>query len=144
MRASAAAVAQSGAGIRCPRGRVFRQISNRRQAFPISNEDDRFDFISVSSAFCWSRGYAPGHKPVTRSYRSDTRKYDDAVKTFQPYDQTKEANAEARKAGDQLIQEGKTAGAKTKTLIFVNNRLEGNALNTIAAMIAEADDYHVA
>ena len=63
------------------------------------------------------------------------RKYDDAVKTFQPYDQTKEVNAEARKAGAELIKEGKAAGTKKKTLIFVNNRLEGNALNTIAAMI---------
>ena len=42
---------------------------------------------------------------------------------------------EARKAGAQLIREGKAAGTKKKTLIFVNNRLEGNALNTIAAMI---------
>jgi uncharacterized protein YecE (DUF72 family) len=66
------------------------------------------------------------------------RKYDDAVKTFQPYAQTKEVNAEARKAGAQLIKEGKAEGAKKKTLIFVNNRLEGNALNTIAAMIDAA------
>jgi uncharacterized protein YecE (DUF72 family) len=63
------------------------------------------------------------------------RKYDDAVKTFQPYDQTKELNAEARKAGAELIKVGRTAGTKKKTLIFVKNRLEGNALNTIAAMI---------
>lgn len=63
------------------------------------------------------------------------RKYDDAVKTFQPYDQTKEVNEEARKAGAELIKEGKAAGTKKKTLIFVNNRLEGNALNTITAMI---------
>jgi len=62
------------------------------------------------------------------------RKYDDAVKTFQPYDQTKEVNAEARKAGAELIKAGRTSGTK-KTLIFVNNRLEGNALNTITAMI---------
>ena len=67
------------------------------------------------------------------------RKYDDAVKTFQPYDQTKEVNEEARKAGAKLIKEGKAAGTKKKTLIFVNNRLEGNALNTIAAMIEGVD-----
>lgn len=67
------------------------------------------------------------------------RKYDDAVKSFQPYDQTKEVNEEARKAGAQLIKEGKAAGTK-KTLMFVNNRLEGNALNTITAMIEGVDD----
>jgi uncharacterized protein YecE (DUF72 family) len=63
------------------------------------------------------------------------RKYEDAVKTFQPYDETKEVNTAARKAGAELIKRGKTAGPQKKTLIFVNNRLEGNALNTIAAMI---------
>jgi len=62
------------------------------------------------------------------------RKYEDAVKTFQPYDQTKEVNDEARQAGRELIKEGKQS-PKKKTLIFVNNRLEGNALNTIAAML---------
>jgi hypothetical protein len=34
----------------------------------------------------------------------------------------------------QTLQEGKSADKK-KTLIFVNNRLEGNALETIRAMI---------
>jgi uncharacterized protein YecE (DUF72 family) len=63
------------------------------------------------------------------------RKYEEAVRTFQPYDKTKEVNDEARQAGADLIKEGKVAGTKKKTLIFVNNRLEGNALNTIGAMI---------
>jgi hypothetical protein len=54
---------------------------------------------------------------------------------FQPYDSTKEVNEEARKAGAALIKEGTTAGAKKKTLIFVNNRLEGNALGTISGML---------
>ncbi len=67
------------------------------------------------------------------------RKYDEAVKTFQPYDQTKEVNEEARQAGARLIKASKATGTMKKTLIFVNNRLEGNALNTIAAMIEKAE-----
>ena len=63
------------------------------------------------------------------------RKYEAAVKAFQPYDKTKEVNHEARKAGADLIKEGTAVGAKKKTLIFVNNRLEGNALETISAMM---------
>lgn len=66
------------------------------------------------------------------------RRYEDAVKAFQPYDQTREVNAEARGAGQALIAEGAAAGPARKTFIFVNNRLEGNALETIAAML-EAD-----
>ena len=63
------------------------------------------------------------------------RKYEEAVKTFQPYDQVKEPNPEARAAGKALIAEGKKAGSGQKTFIYVNNRLEGNALETIEAML---------
>jgi uncharacterized protein YecE (DUF72 family) len=65
------------------------------------------------------------------------RRYEEAVKTFQPYDKTKEVNDEARKAGAALIADGvKTKGRKT--FIYVNNRLEGNALSTIEAMVEMA------
>jgi uncharacterized protein YecE (DUF72 family) len=51
------------------------------------------------------------------------RKYEEAMKTFQPYDRVQEANPEARAAGRKLIAEGKQAGDKQKTFIYVNNRL---------------------
>ena len=38
-------------------------------------------------------------------------------------------------AGRALIAEGKAAGPKHRTFIYVNNRLEGNAISTIAAML---------
>jgi uncharacterized protein YecE (DUF72 family) len=63
------------------------------------------------------------------------RKYEEAVKAFEPYEQTKEENPEARAAGRTLIGEGKGTGQKRKTFVFVNNRLEGNAISTIAAMV---------
>lgn len=63
------------------------------------------------------------------------RKYEEAVKAFAPYDSVKEKNDDARAAGKRLIAEGKAA--QTKTFIYLNNRLEGNALETIAAMLAE-------
>ena len=63
------------------------------------------------------------------------RKYEQAVKAFEPYDSIKEENPEARAAGRTLIAEGKAAGPKHRTFIYVNNRLEGNAISTIAAMI---------
>ena len=64
------------------------------------------------------------------------RKYEQAVKAFEPYNQVKEENPEARAAGRALIAEGQTAGPKRKTFVYVNNRLEGNALATIAAMVS--------
>jgi len=67
------------------------------------------------------------------------RKYEEAVKTFQPYDKVKEPNPEARAAGKALIAEGKEVGKDRKTFIYVNNRLEGNALETINAMIEDVE-----
>jgi len=57
------------------------------------------------------------------------------VKTFQPYDRVQEPNPAARAAGKSLIAEGKAQGQDRKTCIYVNNRLEGNALETIDEML---------
>jgi uncharacterized protein YecE (DUF72 family) len=62
------------------------------------------------------------------------RRYEEAVRSFEPYDKTQEVNEEARKAGAALIKEGTTT-TERRSYIFVNNRLEGNALATIQAMI---------
>lgn len=63
------------------------------------------------------------------------RRYEQAVKAFEPYDRIKEENPEARVAGKALIAEGIAAGPKRRAFIFVNNRLEGNAISTIEAML---------
>jgi uncharacterized protein YecE (DUF72 family) len=62
------------------------------------------------------------------------RTYEEAVKTFEPYDRTRAVNREARQAGAALIAEG-MANPRRKTFIYVNNRLEGNALETLDAML---------
>jgi len=63
------------------------------------------------------------------------RNYEEAVKTFQPYDRTREVNDDVRKAGAAMIVEGERYEPRRKTYIYVNNRLEGNALETIRAMV---------
>jgi len=63
------------------------------------------------------------------------RKYQEAVDLFSPYDRLQEPNPEARAAGAKLIKDGSAAGRERKTFIYVNNRLEGNALRTIEAMV---------
>jgi hypothetical protein len=50
----------------------------------------------------------------------------------------KEENSEARAAAKALVAEGKAGGPARKTFVFVNNRLEGNTLGTIAA-VTEGD-----
>jgi uncharacterized protein YecE (DUF72 family) len=62
------------------------------------------------------------------------RSYEEAVKTFEPYNKIQDEYPDAREAAQALIAEGKSTSAR-KTYIYVNNRLEGNAPETIAAMI---------
>jgi len=66
------------------------------------------------------------------------RKYEDAVKTFQPYDKIRDVNDDARRAAAALLLEGERYEPRKKTFIYVNNRLEGNALDTIVAILAAA------
>ena len=63
------------------------------------------------------------------------RGYQQAVDSFQPYRETKEANPEARAAIKSLIQRSKTSPTPRPSYLFVNNRLEGNSPNTIAAAL---------
>lgn len=63
------------------------------------------------------------------------RKYQEAVDAFSPYNEVKEIYPEARSAGATLVQEGIKSEGKRRTFVFVNNRLEGNALRTIEAMV---------
>jgi len=66
------------------------------------------------------------------------RKYEDAVKQFSPYGETKEKNHDARAAGARLIKESLGTQPRRGTYIFVNNRLEGNAPMTIFSRMERA------
>ena len=67
------------------------------------------------------------------------RDYDGAVKSFAPYDRTIEVLENVRHASAKLIRSRKEKGSGRRTYLYVNNRLEGNALATIAAILALLD-----
>jgi uncharacterized protein YecE (DUF72 family) len=58
------------------------------------------------------------------------RNYEAAVKQFSPYERMQDANPEGRLAAAKLLKR-----VKAKGFIFVNNRFEGNALETIAGIL---------
>jgi uncharacterized protein YecE (DUF72 family) len=89
---------------------------------------------SVSEQMAMPASRTTPERTAARFLLKPGRKYEDAVKAFQPYDSTKEINDDARSAGASLIEEGKQ-NPRRKTFVYVNNRLEGNALATIAAML---------
>ena len=72
------------------------------------------------------------------------RRYEDAVKLFSPYDRVKEPYPEGRRAAADLIQRAKTDGLRTKAFIYVNNRFEGNALESIGAILDQVEAGAVA
>lgn len=61
------------------------------------------------------------------------RPYAEAVKAFAPYNRTREASESARSAARSLI----SRPTPKPSFIYINNRLEGNALLTIASLFGE-------
>lgn len=64
------------------------------------------------------------------------RKYEAAVSAFSPYTETRAPDPDARDAARRLILEARRR-LRQASYLFVNNRLEGNALNTIAAITSD-------
>ena len=63
------------------------------------------------------------------------RFYQEAVDAFEPYNATKEPNPDARAALIDLLLTPAKPGRPNRRFLYVNNRLEGNALWTIYAAI---------
>jgi uncharacterized protein YecE (DUF72 family) len=66
------------------------------------------------------------------------RAYADAVARFSPYAELKEAYPEARLAAAGLIQRTVKEGKPKRSYVYVNNRLEGNAIQTIDAILEQS------
>lgn len=75
---------------------------------------------------------------VARALLRHGRSYEQAVSQFQPYDRTQEVNPEARAALQSLME--RALRTAQPALLFVNNRLEGNAPLTIQAVVGETPD----
>ena len=61
------------------------------------------------------------------------RSYEEAVKLFEPYDKVQEVNEAARQAAQTLIWDIPSKEGRP-SFVYLNNRLEGNALSTIEAI----------
>ena len=72
---------------------------------------------------------------VTRALLRQGWAYEEAVRKFQPYDKIQDENPELRDALRALIRRMKEE--RRAAYIYVNNRLEGNAPETIQAVVAD-------
>jgi uncharacterized protein YecE (DUF72 family) len=96
------------------------------------------DMPSVSEQMAVPGSVTNPNLVAARFLMTPGRKFDESLKLFQPYDRLKEPDDDARMAGAALIVGGERYEPRRKTFVYINNRLEGNALETIAAMIARA------
>ena len=72
---------------------------------------------------------------VARFLLKPGRKYEEAVARFKPYTHTQEVNGEGRAALAALIERGWLKPARDGVFLYINNRLEGNALLTVLAVL---------
>ena len=70
---------------------------------------------------------------IARALLRHGRSYEQAVEQFQPYDRTQDPNPAAREGLSELMERALATGQPA--LLFVNNRLEGNAPSTIQAVV---------
>lgn len=77
----------------------------------------------------------PADFTVVRALLRQGRSYEDAVARFRPYNKIVEENPETRDALRQWIR--RMREERRASYIFVNNRLEGNAPETIRAVVSE-------
>jgi len=74
---------------------------------------------------------------VARLLLRPGRDYEEAVRRFSPYREIRDPYPEGRAAAVRLIQEVLSRRAPGQAFLYVNNRFEGNALQTIAAILGE-------
>lgn len=113
----------------------YFECLSRHQVAHIFNSWDAMPPVREQMALAESRTH-PGLVGA-RFLLKPGRKYAQAVKSFEPYARVQDVNPQARAAGRQLIKEGVSAGPRRKTFVYVNNRMEGSALGTIAALLGE-------
>jgi uncharacterized protein YecE (DUF72 family) len=77
----------------------------------------------------------PADFTVVRALLRQGRAYEDAVQQFTPYDRVRDENPQAREALRAVIR--RMRQERRAAYIFVNNRLEGNAPETIRAVTEE-------
>ncbi|SKA80975.1 Protein of unknown function DUF72 [Prosthecobacter debontii] len=65
------------------------------------------------------------------------RTFEQAVEAFKPYTETKEVNVEARASAVRLARKLMVKGKPWPSFLFFNNRLEGNSLFTLLAILHE-------
>lgn len=110
----------------------YFEVLNRHGVAHVFNSWTRMPLVSEQLAM---PGSITTDFIVGRFLLTPGRAYEQAVKEFSPYRETKAPDKDARAAGKTLIAKAAEMSKKHPSFIYVNNRLEGNAPATIQAML---------
>ncbi|MBV9390917.1 MAG: DUF72 domain-containing protein [Verrucomicrobia bacterium] len=113
----------------------FRLLSKFRVAH-VFNQWNRMP--SVKRQLQWP-GSVTTDFTVGRFLLRPGKSYQEAVERFSPYQETREIDPSARNAARKLIWDVPMKEGRP-TFVYINNRLEGNALNTIWAVTSRDQD----
>jgi uncharacterized protein YecE (DUF72 family) len=104
----------------------------KRQVAHVFNAWSRMPELHVQTALpeAFTAGFT-----VARALLRRGRTYEQAVKTFSPYEEVREIYGAGRRALRGLVERG--LAEKQSTFLFVNNRFEGNSPSTIQAVVDE-------
>ena len=71
---------------------------------------------------------------AVRALLTKGRGYEQAVNAFEPYQEVKQPDPSTREALRKIVD--RTLKPRARAVLFVNNRLEGNAPGTIEAVVS--------
>jgi uncharacterized protein YecE (DUF72 family) len=94
------------------------------------------DMPAVSEQLGTVGDHRAEHITVARFLLKPGRKYEEAVSKFQPYTKTGEISDEGRAAIAAMVEQGWLKPTRNGTYLYINNRLEGNALQTVLNVLA--------
>ncbi len=110
---------------------VHGQVLARHGVAHVFNSWSEMPTIGEQLELAWT---FPAGFTVARALLRPGRRYADAVKLFEPYDQIRDPQPAVRQ--DLLWLVAEAMRRRIEALILVNNRLEGNAPGTIRALAA--------
>jgi len=93
---------------------------------------------SIAEQVALPDAFTTPNRAAARLLLQPGRRYAEAVRAFSPYDKIVEVCASGRDGAVALIRQGLEPAQGKQTLIYVNNRLEGNAPLTIWAILEQA------
>ncbi len=117
----------------------YFQVLTENHVAHVFNSWEGMPSLAEQQATAGAQAPTAGHT-VARLLLRPGRDYEEAVRRFSPYRELRDPYPEGREAALTLIQNVLHRRGPHEAFVYVNNRFEGNALQTIAALLKQLED----